>query len=178
MRRWYEIASLVWGVCGILLVGCGPIEMEVHTEQGHHESPDSACLNCNQDEVDEEEPDIAPSTSVRAFPEELMFYGDFHRNEEMESTVVVKNQTYSSVLITAVYVMGSTSMYGTDAAEYFQTDWNNENDNLLGPGETLEIRVRFQPSHQLRSGGLFIETTHVDFGLLNVELSGKIFGDN
>ena len=178
MRRWYEIASLVWGVCGILLIGCGPIEIEDHAEDRHYESPDSACLNCNQTEEDEEEQEIPPASSVRAFPEELMFYGDFQRNEEMVSVVSVKNQTYSSVLITAVYVVGSTSMYGSDAEQYFQTDWTSENDNLLGPGESLEIQVRFEPSHQLRSGGLYIETTHVDFGLLDVELSGKIFGDN
>ena len=107
-----------------------------------------------------------------------MFYGDFHQNNEMESVVSVKNLTHSSVLITAVYVVGDTSMYGAQAEQYFQTDWNSEDDNLLSPGESLEITVRFQPSHQLRSGGLFIETTHVDFGLLDVELSGKIFGDN
>ncbi len=178
MRRWYEIASLVWGVCGVLLIGCGPIEMEEHTEREHYESVDSACLNCNQDEAGEEEQDLAPTSSVRAFPEELMFYGDFHQNNEMESVVSVKNLTHSSVLITAVYVVGDTSMYGAQAEQYFQTDWNSEDDNLLSPGEALEITVRFQPSHQLRSGGLFIETTHVDFGLLDVELSGKIFGDN
>ena len=178
MRRWHEIESLVWGVCGILLIGCGPIEIEEPVQEEQHESPDSACLNCNQDDVDEEEQELTPSSSVRAYPEELMFYGDLQRNQEMESVVSVKNLTHSSVLVTAVYVVGNTSMYGSDAEEYFQTDWTSEDDNLLSPGESLEIKVRFQPSQQLRSGGLFIETTHVDFGLLDVELSGKIFGDN
>ena len=178
MRRWYETVSLVWGVCGVLLIGCGPIEMEALGEHGQYESSDSACLNCNQNEDNEEEHDLTPSSSVRAFPEELMFFGDFQQNQEMEGAVSVQNLTHSAVLITAVYVVGDTSMYGNGAEEYFHTDWTNQNDNLLEPGETLEISVKFEPSHQLRSAGLFIETTHVDFGLLDVDLSGKIFGDN
>ena len=135
MRRWYEIVSLVWCVCGLLLIGCGPIPVEEHTEHGQYESSDSGCLNCNQNEEDEEELDIAPASSVRAFPEELMFYGDFQQNEQMESVVSVKNQTHSSVLITAVYVVGDNSMFGAQAEEFFQTDWNDQDDNLLMPGE-------------------------------------------
>ena len=178
MRRWYGIASLVWGVSGSLLIGCGSLEVEEFERHEEPESSNPACLNCNHNQEDDEEEDIGPTSSVRAFPEELMFYGDFQHNQEMESAVSVKNQTNSAVLITAVYIVGDSSMYGNGAEEFFQTNWNSEDDNLLLPGETLDILVKFQPSHQLRSGGLFIETTHVDFGLLDVDLSGKIFGDN
>ena len=178
MRRWYEIASLVWVGCGCLLIGCGSVEMEELEPTEFSSEENSACLNCNQDDEEEETQDLSPSAAVRAFPEELMFYGDFHDSEALESIVSVKNQTHSSVLVTAVYVVGDSSMYGADAEEYFQTNWNSDDDNLLAPGETLNIKVRFSPSQQLRSGGLFIETTHVDFGLLDVDLSGKMFADN
>jgi len=144
----------------------------------HDDAANSDCLNCNQDEEEEENLELTHSGFVRASPEELMFFGDFQRNEELVESVSVQNQTHSAVLVTAVYVVGDTTIYGTEANDYFQTDWDNTADNLLMPGEFLEIKVRFLPSHELRSGGLFIETTHVDFGLLDVDLSGKLFSDN
>ena len=98
MRRWYEIASLVWGVCGLLLIGCGSVEMEEPIEQEHEESTDSACLNCNQDEVDEEEQDLAPTSSVRRFLEELCF--TVTSTTTKWRAFLVKNLTHSSVLIT------------------------------------------------------------------------------
>ena len=178
MRRWNEKAGLVWCVCVALLSGCGPAWVEEPEAEDFHEAPDSNCLNCNQDEEEEEEQELGQSASVRAYPEELMFFGDFQNTADIEGSVSVKNQTQSAVLITAVYVSSDATMYGADASEYFLTDWDSETDNLLMPGETLEITVSFKASHELRSGGLFIETTHVDFGLLDVDLLGKLFVDN
>ena len=178
MRRRYEKAGLVWCVGVALLTACGPGLVEEPNGQSPPEAQDSQCLNCNQNDEEEEEQELEESVAVRAFPEELMFFGDFHTTSEIESSVSVKNQTHSSVLITAVYISSDTTVYGSEANEYFLTDWDSETDNLLMPGETLEIAVRFQASHELRSGGLFIETTHVDFGLLDVDLVGKLFVDN
>lgn len=162
-----------------MLTACGPtLTQDMGYQDQHDDTATSDCLNCNQDEEEEENLELTHSGFVRASPEELMFFGDFQRNEELEESVSVQNQTHSAVLVTAVYVVGDTTIYGTEASEYFQTDWDHTAGNLLMPGEFLEIRVRFQPSHELRSGGLFIETTHVDFGLLDVDLSGKLFSDN
>ena len=132
-------------------------------------------MNCNEDDEDSDSLDFQHSTIVRVSPEELMFYGEFSRNDELQESVLVKNLTLTSVMITAVYVVGDNSLYGVGAEDYFHTDWEHGPDNFLGPGDTLEIIVRFQPSQELRSGGLIIETTHIDFGILDVELSGKFF---
>jgi hypothetical protein len=178
MRRWYEKTGLVSWVCVALLMACGPGWVEEPIGEGSRESPDSTCLNCNQDDEEEEEQDLTHVAAVLVYPEELMFFGDFQTTVEIEGSVSVKNQTNSAVWITAVYVGSDTTIYGVDSRDYFKTDWDSDTDNLLMPGEALEITVRFQASHELRSGGLFIETTHVDFGLLNVDLLGKLFGDN
>ena len=178
MRRWYEKVGWVGCVGVALLTACGPAWVEEPLGNGSQESADSTCLNCNQDDEEEQEPDLTQTVSVRAYPEELMFFGDFQTTTELEGLVAVKNQTHSAVLVTAVYVGSDTTVYGTDANEYFKTDWDSNSDNLLMPGETLKITVSFRPSHELRSGGLFIETTHVDFGVLNVDLLGKLFGEN
>ena len=84
----------------------------------------------------------------------------------------------SKRILTPAVATGHRAEEGADASEYFLTDWDSETDNLLMPGETLEITVSFKASHELRSGGLFIETTHVDFGLLDVDLLGRLFVDN
>ena len=169
---------MVWWVCVALLTACGPAWVEEPIGDGSQGPQDSTCLNCNQDDEQEEEQDLTQSVSVRAYPQELMFFGDFQTTVDIEGSVSVKNQTHSAVLITDVYIDSGTTIYGVDASEHFKTDWDSNTDNLLMPGETLEITVKFQASHELRSGGLFIETTHVDFGLLKVDLLGKIFGDN
>ena len=157
-------------------MACGPEPEGVSHSQNEIESAES-CLNCNEVGDESDEDDYSQSSHVNVFPQELMFYGELSASDILAETVTVKNATLSSVMITAVYVVGDTTIYGDDADEFFQTDWEYSSDNLLGPGDSLDITVQFHPSHELRSGGLFIETTHISFGLLEVELSGKLFAE-
>ena len=173
-------AALLYGLVYVASCGSGPSDS---TQSDAKFIPVQRCINCNTggEETEEETPTREPRAAVSVSPIGLSFYGDMDSERAPEAqSITISNTTPSTVLIGDVYLADHHSKSGRGGAAYFQVGWVPDAEaNVLPPNQTLELEIHFSQSTQQRSAVVVIETTHPDYPMLYVGLTGKYFvGDS
>ena len=158
-----------------LLTACG--NGENNSPSQFWQSPNhDQCLNCDASDSPQNSTDYSQGEYVRAIPEELSFFGDADTEGTPIAQVAIVNQTDIAILITNVRIMDvETENSGKDGATYFEVDWAVGIPITIAQGDQTELEVTFSQTTEQRSAKMLVTTSHPDFPILEVGLTGKYF---
>ncbi len=164
-------------IISIMLVACG----NMGHEAGHPAS-DLPNLGPNLYQIPSAPTavDEPGSDRVWATPDLLTFFGDYESSHEVISRdVSIVNDTPHPVHITKIYIEDDGSVVSRHGSEFFNVSWDTEATVLLAPEARAQVQVDFHRSLEQRSASMVIETTHPDYPVLLIVLTGKSFlGDD
>ena len=165
------------GIALVATIACGTLEEE-HSALSNNSSYEPPTLHSFNSAPTEVETGEQPR--VWATPDLLTFFGDYEGSEQCISReVVIVNDTAHPVHVTRAYLEDDGSHISRSGSDFFEVAWQGDMAHLLPPQGQLPIEVQFYRSIEQRSASLVIETTHPDYPVLLIALTGKYFlGDD